>query len=81
MNQKELEDMIQELGDISRELDKVQKEITRDIIDKISSIQSLLDALPEDAPGNRREIILEKAVARITVRDNGETVFEGLFDQ
>lgn len=91
MDQKDIESMVQELEVITNELDRVQREITRDIASKITSIQRLIECLPEDSaqegggmiPVKRepREVIMEKTVARVTVRDNGETLFDGLFDQ
>ena len=89
MDQNEIEDMVNELEKVTKELDDIQKEIARDIASKITYMQNFIENMPEShegfAPmsvpgeGGPREIILEKAVARITVRDNGETVFDGLF--
>jgi hypothetical protein len=83
MDMKKLEEMVKELEGISNELNDIQREITRDVTDKITSIQNLIDNLPEGClgvnPVGSREIIMEKAVARLTIRDNGETVFEGLY--
>jgi len=81
MESEEVEVILRDLEDMTRELDKVQREITRDIVSKISSIQSMLGSMPADgsfrANTNPREIILEKA--RIILRENGETLFEGLY--
>jgi hypothetical protein len=83
MDVKKLEEMVKELEGISNELNEVQKEITRDVTDRITSIQRMIDSLSEGSMGRSpvgpREIIMEKAVARLTIRDNGETVFEGLY--
>jgi hypothetical protein len=78
---KDIEVALRNLEEITRELDEVQKEITRDIVSKISSIQSMLENMPADGsfrPNmNPREIILEKA--RVILRENGDTLFEGLY--
>ena len=85
MDQKEIEEMVNELEKVTKELDVIQKEIARDIASKITSIQNFIESMPESQEGfvpgmgGPREVILEKAVARITLRDNGETVFDGLF--
>ena len=79
MDVKKLEEMVKELEGISNELNEVQKEITRDVTDRITSIQNMIDNLPEGGSPGQREVIIEKAVARLTIRDNGETVFEGLY--
>ena len=85
MEQNDIEKMVNELDMVTRELDEVQREVTREIAEKISSIQRTIESLPSEhtvSNGNApREIILEKSVARVTVKDNGETVFDGLFDQ
>ena len=81
MESKEVEVILRDLENITRELDEVQREITRDIVSKISSIQSMLESMPADGSfrpnTNPREIILEKA--RVILRENGETLFEGLY--
>jgi hypothetical protein len=80
MESKDVEVMLRDLEDITRELDDVQREITRDIASKISSIQRMLEGMPDGSFGpatNPREIILEKA--RVILRENGETRFEGLY--
>jgi hypothetical protein len=73
MDREEVEVVIRDLEEITRELDEVQREITRDIVSRITSIQNLIGQEPQ------REVILEKAVARVTIRENGQTLFEGLF--
>ncbi len=72
--EREFHNMVQEIDQITRELDRTQKEITEEIVRKLSSIQDLLSQGQEQKP--RREVILEKQ--RVIVRDNGETVFDGL---
>jgi hypothetical protein len=81
MDKKDIESMVKELDKITRELDETQKEITRDIAEKISSIQRLMESVPPGEPGHSqpREVVMEKGFARITVRDNGQTLFDGLF--
>ena len=81
MDERDIESMVRELDKITRELDETQKEITREIAEKISSIERIMGSMPEEGPGpaRPREIVMEKVFARITVRDNGETSSDGLF--
>ncbi len=82
MDQSDIDRMVEELDRMSRELDFVQKEITKEIARKITSIQGMIEAMPEGSlsqDNGNREIVLEKAVARMTIRDNGQTTYEGLF--
>jgi hypothetical protein len=73
MDSKEVEVILRDLDEITKELNEVQREMTQELVSKISSIQSMIDQI------SQREIILEKQTARIILRDNNETPFEGLF--
>ena len=81
MDNKDIESMVNELDEITRELNETQKEITRDIAEKISSIQRLMESVPSGGfgPSQPREVVMEKVFARVTVRDNGQTQFDGLY--
>ena len=70
---EEIKGIVREIDEISRELDRTQKEITKSLVDSISSVQRLVR---QTAP--RREIILEKTQARVILREDGQTLFEGL---
>jgi hypothetical protein len=74
--EREFHNMVQEIDQITRDLDRTQKEITKEIVRKLSSIQDLLRQEQNIMQKPRREVILEKQ--RVIVRDNGETVFDGL---
>lgn len=73
MDGNDIEAILRELENITRELDDVQKEIARDIADRVSSIQDIIE------PPAKREVVIEKGFARITLRENGRTVYESLF--
>ena len=81
MDEREIEVMVNELENITKQLDDAQKEIHRSIAEKLSSIQRMIESLPDQegqihSPARNREIILEKA--RVILRENGESLFEGL---
>jgi hypothetical protein len=71
MDCKEIGSIIRGLEEIVRELDYIHRNVS-DIVDRISSIQGLIEE------GPRREVVLERAVERVIIRD-GQRVFEGLY--
>ncbi len=89
MDDREIQDIVQEIDEISRELDRTHKEITRDLVSKISSIQKFIEHMPSNtledtAPGRGdvsteapKEVVIEENT--IVIRQNGNTLFEGLY--
>jgi len=84
MDEKDIQEYLRQIDEISKELDYQQKSVTKAIAEKISSIQKTIEDLPPGAlEGSRisgrevsepnkepREIIIEKAVVRYIIRDN-----------
>ena len=85
MDEKDIQEYLKQIDEISKELDYQQKSVTKAIAEKITSIQRTLEDLPPGAlegsgmphgevsepKQEPREIIIEKAVVRYIIRENG----------
>jgi hypothetical protein len=71
------EQILKELEDLGRELDSVQKEMTGLLVRKISGMERI--ALMASSGIRENELILEREIQRITLRQRG--VVESSFQQ
>jgi hypothetical protein len=69
-------------------MSRVQEEIHREIAEKISSIQRMIEGIPPETPVQApreqdvmeevpKEVVIEEN--RIIIRQNGKTIYEGLY--
>jgi hypothetical protein len=78
MDGKEIESILKDLETVTRGLNQVQREVTRGIVEKITSIQRFIDQMPvEEADDAPKEVIIQEN--RIVIRQNGQTIYEGLY--
>jgi len=73
------EQILKELEDLGRELDSVQKEMTGLLVKKITGMEKI--AMLASSNTREREIIMEREIQRITLREKQSNSLEDLFHQ
>ena len=73
------EQILKELEDLGRELDSMQKEMTGLLVKKITGMEKV--AMLASSNTREREIIMEREIQRITLREKQSNSLEDLFHQ